>query len=77
MGGKRILYHEIFKAPPQTLKEAMLRVVPRMDMDKIHTLIYETPLMSDVRKEYLKKVVSIRCEQIILSPYKKVFNQQA
>ena len=52
---KRIFYHEIFKNPPDDLKEAIKRTVPKVNMDKIRDIIDTTPEMSDIRKEYLQK----------------------
>ncbi|MCL2386891.1 MAG: HipA domain-containing protein [Defluviitaleaceae bacterium] len=71
MDGKKIRYHEIFKNPPKELQEAIKRTVPKIDMDKIHAIIDDTPEMSDVRKKYMKTAVSLRYDQILLPAYKK------
>lgn len=76
MAGKRIYYHEIFKNPPKELKDAMKRVVPKINMDSIANIIESTETMSDVRKDYLKKSVSMRFEKIIEPSYKKVVKQE-
>ena len=65
LDGKRIFYHEIFKNPPDDLKAAIKRVVPRIDMAKIHAIIDETPVMSDMRKQYLKQALELRCREIL------------
>jgi len=65
INGKRIFYHEIYKSPPKELKKAINRIVPKIEVAKIHDLINSTPLISDVRKEYLKKSIDLRYEQII------------
>jgi hypothetical protein len=72
MGGKRIFYHEIFKSPPEELEQAVRRTVPVIDMDKIYGVIDSVGQMSDVRKEYLKKAITIRYTQILLPCLNKV-----
>ena len=66
MGGKKIFYHEIFKNPPNDLTEAIKRIAPKIDMDKTHGIVDSTPAISETRKEYLKKAMDMRYEQIIM-----------
>ena len=66
MNGKRIFYHEIFKNPPDDLIEAIKRTVPVINMEKLYTIIDSVKPMSEIRKEYLKKAITIRYEQILL-----------
>jgi hypothetical protein len=49
MGGKRIFYHEIFKAPPDGLRDAIVRTVPIIDMGQIEEIVLNTEVISDVR----------------------------
>jgi hypothetical protein len=78
MDGKRIFYHEIFKNPPIGLSEAIKRVTPRIDKAQIHDIVDTTPIISETRKEYLKKAIDIRYEQILLPALKRVLqNEQA
>ena len=72
MGGKRIFYHEIFKNPPDDLAEAIQRVTPNIDMAQIHEIVDSTPEISETRKEYLKRAMDMRYEQILLPALKKV-----
>ena len=44
--------------------EALLRIFPRIDMKKIYNIIDKTPLISNVRKEFYKKIISYRYEKI-------------
>jgi len=66
MNGRRIFYHEIFKNPPEELPKAVKRTVPMIDMEKIYGIIDSVEQMPDIRKEYLKKAVTLRYEQILL-----------
>jgi hypothetical protein len=72
INGKRIFYHEIFKNPPTELQEAMKRVMPKIDMDKICEIIDDTPEISDTRKEYLKKAIELRYEQMLVPSFKLI-----
>ena len=69
---KRIFYHEIFKNPPSDLAEAVKRTVPKIDMVQIHGIVDSTPIISEIRKEYLNKAMVLRYEQILLSALKRV-----
>jgi len=65
MDGKRIFYHEIYKNPPADLIKAIIRIVPNIDIEKIHGIVDATPSISNTRKEYLKQALRMRHEQII------------
>ncbi|WP_019542878.1 HipA domain-containing protein [Selenomonas bovis] len=70
--GKRLFYHEIYKNPPQGLKEAILRIVPRIDVRFLTTAIVETtPEMSNIRKTYLAKALDIRSQRILIPAWKR------
>ena len=70
--GKRIFYHEIFRNPPNDLIEAIKRVTPKIDMIKISEIVDSTPIISETRKEYLKKAMNMRYEQILLPALKRI-----
>jgi len=76
MGGKRIFYHEIFKNPPIDLSDAIKRVTPKIDIDQIHELIDHTPEISEIRKNYIKKAIDMRYEQILLPALKMVLKMK-
>ena len=73
MNGQRILYHEIFKNPPEDLRRAIQRIVPRIKASsaRIDDLIDRTEGLSDISKEYMKKSLALRREQILLPSLKK------
>lgn len=76
LNGKRIFNIEIFKKPPADLANAILRIVPKIDIDKINGIIEATPIMSDIRKEYLKKSVTLRYEEILAPALKRISKQE-
>ena len=73
MNNKRVLYHEIFKNPPEDLHRAIQRIVPRIKMAsaQIDRLIDSTEGLSDISKEYMKKSLLLRRELILLPALKK------
>jgi hypothetical protein len=72
MGGKRIFYHEIFKNPPDELKEAIIRTVPKIQMKAIEEIVDSTEQLSQTRKEYLKKAIQTRYDDILNQAFKKL-----
>ena len=76
INGKRIFYHEIFKTPPDDLRAAIARIVPRIDMAQIHAIVDATPEMSDVRKQYLKQALDLRYREILLPALKRELAQE-
>ena len=73
MNNKRVLYHEIFKNPPEDLHRAIQRIVPRIKTasTQIDRLIDSTEGLSDISKEYMKKSLLLRRELILLPALKK------
>ena len=71
--GKRIFYHEIFKNPPEDLRHAIQRIVPRIKAAsaQIDAIIDRTEGLSDISKEYMKKSLLLRRELILLPALKK------
>ena len=56
MNNKKIFYHEIFKNPPVDLKEAIKRIVPKIDMEKIKEIIASTEGLSKSQKNIILKI---------------------
>lgn len=63
--GKRIFYHEIFNNPPTALKSAILRITPKIDIDKINSILDNEEGLSSIRKEYISKSIKLRYERIL------------
>jgi hypothetical protein len=70
--GKRIFYHEIFRNPLAELKEAIQRIVPRIDMERIEQIITSIGGITPIRKEYLVKSLLMRHQQILLPALKRI-----
>jgi len=73
--GKRVRYCDIFENPPDELTEAIKRMVPKINMDKILDIVDSVQALSDVRKEYLKKALTLRYEQIHLPALERVLKE--
>lgn len=52
--------------------QALLRIFPHIDMNKIHQIIDNTPYISDVRKEFYKIIIELRYEKILKYSYDKL-----
>jgi hypothetical protein len=76
MGGKRVFYHEIFKAPPEELKDAIKRTVPKINMERIEGIVLNTEGISDIRKEYLTKALTTRYERILAPALKRITKRE-
>lgn len=71
---KKLTYNEFYLKNIEDLNKALLRIYPKINMDKINLLIDDTPYISDVRKEFLKKSILFRKENILEKAYKKLIN---
>lgn len=74
MNNKKIFYHEIFKSPPVDLKEAIKRIVPKIDIEKIKEIIASTEGLSKSQKEYYFKDILLRKEEILDKSYNEIKN---
>lgn len=74
--GKRFFYHELFKNPPPDLQCAMNRIFPRISLDNISSIIENTPFIDDLKKDFLKKSITSRYEEILRPAWRKMLRQQ-
>lgn len=65
INNKRIFYSTIFKNPPSDLKEAILRIGPKINSNAINKIIDSTPGISDLDIQFFKESIRIRKELII------------
>lgn len=65
INNKRIFYSTIFKNPPSDLKEAILRIRPKINSNAINKIIDSTPGISDLDIQFFKENIRIRKELII------------
>ena len=51
---------------------ALLRVYPRIDLDKVNEVIYSNSSISDLRKEFYSTMIKRRVERILEPAFEKV-----
>lgn len=64
--GKKINYYEFISSlENEDCNRALRRILPRVDMKRIARIIDETPAISDLQKEFYKKMLAARKERIL------------
>ena len=51
---------------------ALLKMYPKIDMEKIYKIIDETPYISEIRKKFYKKILKMRYEMILKVCYEEL-----
>ena len=70
---KKINYFEFISSlENEDCNKALLRIFPKIDIGKINKIIDETPQISNIRKEFYKKIIYMRYEKILKSSYDKL-----
>ena len=70
---KKINYFEfISNVENEECNKALKRIYPLIDIEKINKIIEETPYISNIRKEFYKKIINLRYEKIIKYSYQKL-----
>lgn len=65
--GEKIKYYDFITSNTnEYFIEAVKRIVPKIDMDKIRKFIDEVPYISQLQKEFYKKYIGARYEKIML-----------
>ena len=74
--GQKINYYDfLMSGEYDDCDEAIVRIVPRIDMEKIEQLINETPYITDLQKDFYKAYINARYEKILLPAYEQVSSQ--
>jgi hypothetical protein len=69
---KKAKYHEVLcDDTNQPCAESLKDIYPRIDIDKIANIINDTPLLSEVRREFYKRVIRDRYDMILTPAYRK------
>lgn len=73
LDGQKINYYDfLMSGEYDDCDEAIVRIVPRIDMEKIEQLINETPYITDLQKDFYKAYINARYEKILLPAYEQV-----
>lgn len=72
LNGMKINYFNFISSLENTeCTEALLRVYPKISMEKINQIINETPIISETRKDFYKRMLNERYEKILSFSYEK------
>ena len=75
-GGKKSSYYEIISSLAfEECNNALVRIVKRIDFDKIHKLIDSIENISEKRKEFYKTILEQRYEKILLKSYNELMSK--
>lgn len=70
---KKINYFNyISNLESEECNNALSRILPKINLEKINKIIDETPFISNVRKELYKKIIQMRYEKILKFSYEKL-----
>lgn len=76
LNGQKIFYHKMFQEPVDDLKKAIVRIVPKIDLNKIRDIVYSTEGMSKTRKAYITKALEYRYDNILYPSFEKVLKEE-
>lgn len=70
---KKINYFEyISSLQNEDCNQALLRIFPKINMQEIYSIIDDTPFISEIRKEFYKKIINMRYEMILQYSYEQL-----
>lgn len=76
INGKKINYFGFISSlENDDCNKALVRIFPKIDMNKIYEIIEQTPYISDIRKEFYKKILNLRYNIILKSSYEDLTNK--
>ena len=73
VNGQKIQYFQFISSlKNRDCNEALKRILPRIDMEKIERIVEETPFISDLQKDFYKTMLHERKERILDFAYQKL-----
>lgn len=70
---KKINYFKFISSlENEDCNRALLRIFPNINMDSIYKIIDETEVISDIRKEFYKKILKLRYDNILKQNYERL-----
>ena len=76
INGKKINYFGFISSlENDDCNKALVRIFSKIDMNKIYEIIEQTPYISDIRKEFYKKILNLRYNIILKSSYEDLTNK--
>ena len=75
--GSKINYYNFLNAAEnEDCNAAVLRMVPQIDMDAIHSFIDEVPFLTDLQRTFYKTYLDARYDLILMPVYDELMRQQ-
>lgn len=73
LNGKRIRYFDYINSlENKDCNEALKRIFPKIDMEKIQNIVDETPYITELQKEFLNTMLEARYNIILKNPYQNI-----
>lgn len=73
VNNKKINYYEYIKSMEnEDCNNSLLDIFPKINLNIINNIIEETPYITEVRKEFYKKIIKLRYEKILKYTYEKL-----
>lgn len=66
IGGEKIGYARILANPPDDLRDAVARIVPRIDLSAIWAFIESVPYLSDIQRCFYKSYLRARYDRLFV-----------
>lgn len=74
---KKINYFDyISSLENEECNKALLRIFPKINLEKIKQIINDTPFLSNIRKEFYMKIITLRYEKILKYSYDKLLENK-
>ena len=74
---KKINYYEyISSLQNEDCNKALVKLFPKIDLEKINSIIDDTPFISNIRKEFYKKILKLRYDEILKVNYNKLVQKK-
>lgn len=74
---KKINYFDyISSLENEECNKALLRIFPKINLENIKKIIYDTPVLSNIRKEFYIKIITLRYEKILKYSYNKLLRKE-
>ena len=76
LDGKKSSYFEVINSLQfEECNDALIFVIMQLDMSDVIKLIDETPLISEVQREFYKYMITARYNKILLASYEKLVSR--
>lgn len=77
LNGEKSSYFDVISSLKfKEVNEALLRIYPKMDLDKIFAVIDQIPIISEIHKKFYKVILKARFDKIIKCSYLKLIGEK-